>query len=168
MTCKRSLVQVQHRPPFYFHSKSSIRKILAVCGSISMDRTSPFIYGFFRCDLPDAAPFSTCPARITHLSLPEPRSVSFLAPFLCFNLSTPFGGGGAEVSGDVIQTVSLAKGHFGRCVEIYSRNPRRRQTWLTSPDLIARIYCNDAAEIERIIRQTMAGNPARQSYEESQ
>ncbi len=89
-------------------------------------------------------------------------------PFYAQETDLWFHGGGAEVSGDVIQTVSLAKGHYGLCVEIYSRNPRRGQTWLTSPDLIARIYCNDAAQIERIIRQTMAGNPAHQSYEESQ
>ena len=89
-------------------------------------------------------------------------------PFYAQETDLWFHGGGAEVSCDVIQTVSLAKGHYGECVEIHGRNPRRRQTWFTSPDLIARIYCDDPAEIERILLQTMAGNPAGQSIQRTQ
>lgn len=85
-----------------------------------------------------------------------------LFPFYTQETDLWFHGRGAEVSCDVIQTVSLAKGHYGQCVEIYSRNPHRRQTWITSPDLITRIYSNDGTEIEHIILQTMAESSAAQ------
>jgi len=55
-----------------------------------MDRTPPFIYGLLSmCPPQNRAVFNV--PRITHFSLPEPRSVSFLSPFPCFNVSTPFG-----------------------------------------------------------------------------
>ena len=70
-------------------------------------------------------------------------------------------GGEPEASCDLIQAVSLAEGAYGRCIEVCSRNSHRRRTWFTSPDLVVRIFCDNAAEIEDILRQRTAGNSAK-------
>ena len=56
---------------------------------------------------------------------------------------------------ELITGISVANGLFGRCLEGRSRDPRRRQRWLWSPDLTLRFFFKNPEEVEAIIRQAM-------------
>lgn len=56
---------------------------------------------------------------------------------------------------EIITGVSCRKGLFGRCLEIRSRNPRRRQRWLWSPDLTLRFFFKNPDQVEKVILEAM-------------
>jgi hypothetical protein len=49
----------------------------------------------------------------------------------------------------------VTNGLFGRSLEVRSRDPRRRQRWLWSPDLTLRFFFKNPEEVEAIIREAM-------------
>ena len=56
---------------------------------------------------------------------------------------------------ETITSVRSETGLFGRCLEIRSRNPRRRRRWLWSPNLTLRFFFRNPEEIEKLINETM-------------
>ena len=56
---------------------------------------------------------------------------------------------------ELITGVSVRNGLFGRCLEVRSRDPSRRQRWLWSPDLTLRFFVKDPEAIEKVIREAM-------------
>ena len=60
-----------------------------------------------------------------------------------------------EEKTELITGVSVANGLFGQCLEVRSRDPRRRQRWLWSPDLTLRFFFRNPEEVETIIRKAM-------------
>jgi len=69
-----------------------------------------------------------------------------------------FPGQQPEGKDELITAVSLREGRYGRYVEIRSRNPRRRQSWFSSPDLAVRIFHEELERIKCILCETMAEN----------
>jgi hypothetical protein len=57
---------------------------------------------------------------------------------------------------EVITRVSCRKGLFGRCLEIRTHNPERRQRWLWSPELTLRFFLKDPQRIESDILAQMS------------
>jgi hypothetical protein len=53
-----------------------------------------------------------------------------------------------------ITEVSVKNGLLGRCLEVRSRDPSRRQ-WFWSPDLTLRFFFKDPERVEQIIREAM-------------
>ena len=64
---------------------------------------------------------------------------------------------GQNPNGDpeTITKVSCQSGLFGRCLEIRTHNPKRRQRWLWSPDLTLRFFLKEPERIEAIIATEM-------------
>lgn len=64
---------------------------------------------------------------------------------------------------ETITNVSCRTGLFGRCLELRTRNPNRRQRWLWSPDLTLRFFLKQPERIEAMINdqigQDGAANP---------
>jgi hypothetical protein len=56
---------------------------------------------------------------------------------------------------ELITGVSVTNGLFGPCLEVRSRDPRRRQRWLWSPDLTLRFFVKDPEAIEKVIQEAM-------------
>jgi hypothetical protein len=56
---------------------------------------------------------------------------------------------------ETITKVSCQTGLFGRCVEIRTHNPKRRQRWLSSPDLTLRFFLKDPERLEATILAQM-------------
>lgn len=56
---------------------------------------------------------------------------------------------------EVITGVSCQRGIFGKCLEIRTRNPRRTQRWLWSPDLTLRFFMDQPERLEMIIMAQM-------------
>jgi hypothetical protein len=56
---------------------------------------------------------------------------------------------------ETIMKVSCQTGLFGRCLEIRTHNPRRRQRWLWSPNLTLRFFLRDPEFIENAIAGQM-------------
>ena len=56
---------------------------------------------------------------------------------------------------EAVTGVCCTNGLFGRCLEIRSHNPTRRQRWLWSPDLTLRFFLKEPEPIEAAIREQM-------------
>ena len=56
---------------------------------------------------------------------------------------------------ETVTGVAVTRGLFGPCLELRSRDPRRRQRWLWSPDLTLRFFFANPERVERIIREAM-------------
>ncbi len=56
---------------------------------------------------------------------------------------------------EVIKSVSIQKGLFGRCLDIRSHNPTRERGWYWSPKLTLRFFLPRPEEVEKIIVQAM-------------
>ena len=54
-----------------------------------------------------------------------------------------------------VTDVSIEKGRLGPCLEIRSRDPKRRQSLFIAPDLTTRLFCKEPENIERVIREVM-------------
>ena len=52
---------------------------------------------------------------------------------------------------ETLVKVSCQTGLFGRCLEIRTDNPKRRQRWLWSPNLTLRFFLKDPEPIEATI-----------------
>ena len=52
---------------------------------------------------------------------------------------------------ETITSVRCETGIFGRCLEIRTRNPKRRQRWLWSPSLTLRFFFRNPEEVEQLI-----------------
>ncbi len=52
---------------------------------------------------------------------------------------------------ETITAVSCQNGLFGRCLEIRTHNPKRRQRWMWSPDLTFRFFLKEPERIEAAI-----------------
>lgn len=72
-------------------------------------------------------------------------------PFYLQETDLWFPGQQPEGKKEIITSASLGEGRFGPCLEIRSRNPHRRDSWLTSSTLIVRIYCAEPEHIGRIV-----------------
>ena len=57
---------------------------------------------------------------------------------------------------ELITGVTTTRGVFGRCLEVRSRDPRRRQRWLWSPNLTLRFFFKNPEPVEAIIQLAMA------------
>lgn len=66
---------------------------------------------------------------------------------------------------ETITSVRCENGVVGRYLEIRSRNPKRRQRWLWSPDLTLRFFFREPEEVERAIQQALGGGGANPSTE---
>ena len=64
---------------------------------------------------------------------------------------------------ETITSVRCETGLFGRCLEIRSRNPGRRQRWLWSPDLTLRFFFREPEPVESAIKQAMGSGGAHKS-----
>jgi hypothetical protein len=56
---------------------------------------------------------------------------------------------------ELIMGVSVTNGLFGRCLEVRSRDPSRRQRWLWSPDLTLRFFFKNPEVVEGIVLEAM-------------
>ncbi|HUV63585.1 MAG TPA: hypothetical protein VMW24_06770 [Sedimentisphaerales bacterium] len=56
---------------------------------------------------------------------------------------------------ETITKVSCQTGLFGRCLELRTHNPKRRQRWLWSPDLTLRFFVKEPELIEAAILTQM-------------
>lgn len=81
--------------------------------------------------------------------------VSSLFLFSTQEIDLWFEGKKPEDRTELITSVSVTNGLFGRCLEVRSRDPRRRQRWLWSPDLTLRFFFKNPEEVETIIRKAM-------------
>ena len=61
---------------------------------------------------------------------------------------------------ETITNVSCRTGLFGRCLELRTRNPHRRQRWLWSPNLTLRFFLKQPERIEAMIHEQMAQDGA--------
>jgi hypothetical protein len=61
---------------------------------------------------------------------------------------------------ETLTKVSCQNGLFGRCLEIRTHNPTRRQRWLWSPDLTLRFFLKEPERIEAVILEQMARHAA--------
>jgi hypothetical protein len=69
---------------------------------------------------------------------------------------------------EAITKVSCQRGLFGRCLEIRTHNPKRRQRWLWSPGLTLRFFLKEPERIEAIILAAMKQQgPANKTLEAS-
>ena len=66
---------------------------------------------------------------------------------------------------ETIASVRCESGLFGRCLEIRTRNPKRRQRWLWSPDLTLRFFFREPEQVESIITQAMGSGGANHAVE---
>ena len=64
-------------------------------------------------------------------------------------------GQGPEGDLETITGVCCASGLFGRCLEIRSNNPARRQRWIWSPDLTLRFFFKGAGQVESVVQDAM-------------
>jgi hypothetical protein len=78
-----------------------------------------------------------------------------LFPFITQEIDLWFEGKKPEDRTELITNISVTSGLFGRCLEVRSRDPRRRQRWLWSPDLTLRFFFKNPDEVEAIIRKAM-------------
>lgn len=64
---------------------------------------------------------------------------------------------GRNPAGDpeTITGVCSTSGLFGRCLEIRSHNPTRRQRWLWSPNLTLRFFFRNPKDVEKLIIETV-------------
>jgi len=65
-----------------------------------------------------------------------------------------------EGATDLISSVSVRRGLFGKCLEIRSRDPRRSRRWLCSPNMTLRFFFQNPEDVESVIRGAMNRNEA--------
>jgi hypothetical protein len=68
---------------------------------------------------------------------------------------------------ETIMKVSCQNGLFGRCLEIRTHNPNRRQRWMWSPNLTLRFFLGKPERIEGVILKTMKRASANRTSEHS-
>ena len=61
---------------------------------------------------------------------------------------------------ETMTRVSCQTGLFGRCLELRTHNPKRRQRWLWSPNLTLRFFLKEPELIEAAILEQMNQNGA--------
>jgi hypothetical protein len=93
----------------------------------------------------------------TKLSITDRR---LLLTFSCLPFSrqeVDFWFPGRQPAGETgsITGLFLKEGFFGRCLEIESKDPSRRHSFFSSPNLIMRIFCKETEQIEKDIRAAM-------------
>jgi hypothetical protein len=79
-----------------------------------------------------------------------------LFPFITQEIDLWFEGKKPDDRTELITGVSVTRGLFGPCIEVRSRDPRRRQRWLWSPDLTLRFFLKKPEDVETIIRKAMS------------
>ncbi|MFZ5565047.1 MAG: hypothetical protein ACOZBW_13445 [Thermodesulfobacteriota bacterium] len=101
--------------------------------------------------------FNLAPLWQTRLVVTDRRCLVLTVFFHCMTqeIAMWFGGKNPEGDPETITGVSCQKGLLGRCLEIRSRNPRRRQRWMWSPDLTLRFFLKAPERIEAVILDQM-------------
>ncbi len=133
------------RPPLspderVVHTEEGLRKVTFSCGFWSTFWSNSFPPGKIRIWITGRRVLLTC------------HFVPFLRQEvgLCFSEAAP------QDKADVITAVSCKEVRGRRCLEIRSRNAKRRTTLLSHPELTTRVYGGDPGELERIVRETMS------------
>jgi len=67
-----------------------------------------------------------------------------------------FPGHNPDDDSETITKVSCQTGLFGRCLELRTHNPKRRQRWLWSPNLTLRFFLKKPEMIEAVILEHMS------------
>jgi len=83
---------------------------------------------------------------------------SCILPFYRQEVDLWFSGQQPEGKTESVTAVSFEDGRFGRCLEVRSRDPNRRRSWFSAPDLTVRLYCREPEKIDRAIRDAMTAN----------
>jgi hypothetical protein len=120
---------------------------------------------------------TTCPSYRIGFSLPPLMRVALLvtnrrcvvwSDLFCFitqEIGMWYPGQNPADDPETITSVRCATGLFGRCLEIRSRNPKRRQRWLWSPNLTLRFFFEDPEEVESMIKKAMGNEGANKSLQ---
>ncbi len=86
-----------------------------------------------------------------------------MMPFYRQEIDLWFPGQQPKGLGDSVTDVSRARGYYGPCLEVRSKDPQRRETWFSAPELTTRIYCEDLDALEGAIREAMGENGGSES-----
>jgi hypothetical protein len=81
-----------------------------------------------------------------------------LLPFYRQEVDLWFPGRQPKENTDVITSVSIGDGRYGPYLEIKSQNPLRRKSWYASPNLRARVFCDNPQGIWRIVNEAISSN----------
>ena len=81
-----------------------------------------------------------------------------LLPFFRQEVDLWFSGQQPNGKTEFVTDVSIEKGRLGPCLEVRSRDPNRRQSWFSAPDLTVRLFCKEPENMERVIREVMTAN----------
>lgn len=102
--------------------------------------------------------FSLPPLWRISLLITDSRCIVVTDLFHCMTQEVGmwYPGRNPEDDPETITGVRATSGIFGRCLEIRTHNPKRRQRWLWSPDMTLRFFLSDPGSLKAVIAQQMA------------
>jgi len=124
------------------YSQDRFRAVTLSCSSLSRGLWAPWLCCGIRLRVTNRRIFLSCR----------------LLPFYRQEVDLWFSGQQPNGKTESVTDVSIEKGRLGPCLEIRSRDPNRRRSWFSAPDLTVRLFCKEPENMGSVIRKVMTAN----------